>query len=144
MEVVVKADFSDALAGLDAMGRATSPHRELKELVIEDQRDHAKRREGPDGAWKPRALPTIRKMRLQGIRRRPLGKLLGAGVSYRANRAGVVGESKVAWSGVHQDGGRVGRGATVPARPFLWLSQKLLEVGERLLVNVKLRAFGGR
>jgi phage gpG-like protein len=145
MLVTTKADFSNVLAGLAAMQRGRSPHHELKQLVDADQRDHAKKRSGPEGAWAPRAPSTVRKMRLDGVRRRPLGKLVQRGaVSYRATKTGVIGTSKIKWSGVHQDGGRVGRGSVLKARPFLWLSKSLLVTSERLLTNVYVRRFGGR
>ncbi|HWU91602.1 MAG TPA: hypothetical protein VN253_30250 [Kofleriaceae bacterium] len=143
--IVHRTSFQAVFAGLDGIARAgRGIHRELKKLVQDDQRDHAKQRTGPSGLWAPRALATVRRMRLEGVRRRPLGKLLGAGVSYRANRAQIVGESKIKWSGVHQEGGKVGRGATVPARPFLWLSEAMIERALAYVADVRVRGFGER
>lgn len=139
-------DFSDVVAGLDNLARlpAARIHRELKPLVRADQAEHASKRTGPGGRWAPRALATVEKMRLEHVRRRPLGKLTGGGVSYRSTASAITATSKIPWSGVHQEGGRVGRGAEVPARPFLWISDALLHDSQRLVVDQLAAAFGGR
>lgn len=144
LSVTTSADFSDVLAGLGAVKAGASPHRTVKQFLVEDQRDHAAKREGPEGAWAPRALATVQKMRIERVRRRPLGKLLGAGVAYRANRGAVVGTSKVKWSSAQQDGGRVGRGVTLKARPFLWLSRSLLDQSTTFIAGTYAKRFGGR
>ena len=56
-----------------------------------------------------------------------------------ASRTSLRGESRVPWSGIHQDGGTAGRGSRIPARPFLWMSEEFLRlatdrIGNRLVV----------
>jgi phage gpG-like protein len=108
-------------------GRNLGPaFRQAKPIMRADQREHAKRKEGPDGRWPARA-PASRSYS-KGKRRRTrklLGKLPIA-TTYAATSTGIRAYSRVPWSGVHQYGGRVGRGANVPARPFLWISDSLL------------------
>lgn len=92
--------------------------RELKKPLRADQRAHARDQAGPDGKWPKRKL---------GGRRRVLGKLPNA-VRVVARRGMVSAESRVPWSGAHQDGDKVGRGATLPARRFLWISDDMLQL----------------
>lgn len=126
-------DASDFVLGIRKM-RERGKHltrvmREIKPDMRADQRDHAKARSGPESKWAPRAKSTIERFgRSKTGRRlspRPLGKLLSA-ITYTAGRSGVVAESRVSWSGIHQWGGTAGRGAKIPARPFLWLSASLV------------------
>lgn len=145
LTVTTKADFGDVVAGLRAVRGAQPPHRVLKQFVVADQRDHAKKRSGPDGTWAPRALSTVRKMRLERVRRRPLGKLVTAGaVRYSANRRAIIGESKIPGISVaQQEGARVGRGVTLKARPFLWLSARLLDQSAAAVADTYGDRFGG-
>lgn len=106
--------------------------RALRKPVRQDQTNHARAQEGPDGAWPARRTPS---------RRRILGRLPGA-IRMEVRGPVIAATSKVAWSGAHQDGPtRVGRGAVVPARPFLWLSDELLALAERSLVDAGTREF---
>ena len=41
--------------------------------------------------------------------------------------------SKIAWAAAHQEGGTVGRGAKLPARPFMWMSQWFVSLALRKL-----------
>jgi phage gpG-like protein len=102
--------------------RAGPFFRDERKPLRADQRDHAKRRQGPDGSW-PARVVTPGKPRRK--RRRLLGRLPGA-VSIAASADAVRAVSKVPWSGVHQHGGRVGRGARIPARTFLYFSPDYL------------------
>lgn len=55
------------------------------------------------------------------------GRILGrlaSSISSKVTRGQLIVESKVAWSGVHNDGGTAGHGADIPARPFLYLDDK--------------------
>ncbi len=146
--VSATVDIGDVEAGLDAMQKrahALGPaFRELKIPFKADQKDHGRRKSGPFGAWARRAPSTLAAYRASGKRRlpRPLGKLLSA-ITYAATTTGVSAESKVGWSDVHQDGGTVGRGSKIPARPFLWISRRLLDVAEDVFNRVMLTAFGG-
>lgn len=107
--------------------------RALRQPVRTDQRNHARAQEGPDGAWPARKSGSRR--------RRILGRLPGA-IRMEVRGATIAAVSKVAWSGAHQDGPtRVGRGAVVPARQFLWISDELLALAERSLVDASTREF---
>lgn len=118
--------------------------RSLKKPLRDDQRDHAKQKEGPEGKWPPRAASTIERARKRGKRlRKPMGRLPTA-VAYRAGSGGLVAESRAAWSGVHQEGGRVGYGSRIPARPFLWFSESFLRKAAEALLTPILRELGGR
>lgn len=104
--------------------------RSLRAPVRADQTNHARAQEGPDGAWPARRSPS---------RRRILGRLPGA-IRMAVNGATVSATSKVAWSGAHQDGPtRVGRGAIVPQRQFLWLSDEVINHAEWLLLDATTR-----
>lgn len=101
--------------------------KEARQPLRRDIADHRKQQKGPDGVWSPRAAST--KERAQYGRKRPrkiLGRLPTA-LQTVSDRQRVAMRSRVAWSGVHQDGGRVGRGAKIPARPFLWASALALD-----------------
>jgi phage gpG-like protein len=146
--VAATLDLGDVFRGLDAMarrGRALGPvFRELKKPLRADQKDHSKKREGPSALWAPRAASTMARMRIGGHRaRKPLGRLTGA-VSYFADATAVRGISRVLWSGIHQDGGTVGHGSRLPARPFLWISDDLLRIAENTLGSALVRAYGGQ
>lgn len=101
--------------------------KEARKPVRADQRAHAKAQEGPGGAWQARSSST--KSRAGGRRtraRRLLGRLPSAiGVGY--DRRKLTVRSLVRWSAIHQEGGTAGHGARIPARPFLWVSDSLLE-----------------
>jgi phage gpG-like protein len=104
--------------------------REAKKPLRLDQRDHAKRQEGPSGAWPGRSpLTTARRSRGAGKRKRArklLGRLPSA-LTSKSTRTGVSVFSRAKWSAVHQEGGKAGNGARIPARPFLWASAEVLE-----------------
>ena len=107
----------------------------IRKPVRADLRQHARKQEGPGGAWTPMSSRT--KGRARSGRKRPrklLGRLPGA-LTTKLERKRLLVMSQVAWSAVHQDGGRVGRGARVPARPFLWASDKVLELAGKVIAK---------
>ncbi len=118
MEVAAAVDLRDVEKGIDAL---TNPRaiakglRDLKKPLRVDQRDHAKKAEGPEGRWPKRATKS---------RKRLLGRLPGA-VKVTSTGNSVSAVSSVKWSAVHQEGGVAGRGTKIPARPFLWVSDAL-------------------
>jgi phage gpG-like protein len=121
--------------------------RESLKPLRADQRDHAKGQEGPSGAWAGRSPLTMQRRGTlvdDGKRkyRRPrklMGKLPTA-LTSKVTRTGVSLISRAKWSGVHQDGGRAGQGASIPARPFLWASQEALEaIGYVLSRHLKIQ-----
>ncbi|MDQ3295077.1 MAG: phage virion morphogenesis protein [Myxococcota bacterium] len=138
------SSLDQALMSMSRRGKMLGQvFRDLKKPMRLDQREHAKDRSGPLGSWAARAPTTLAKLRSGGrrLRKRPLGRLTTA-VTYRATRTGLMAESRVAWSGVHQEGGRVGRGSVIPARPFLWISDELLRKAEDAVTSAILLAFG--
>ncbi len=132
-------------AALGAAARNLGPvFTDLKKPLRLDQRQHAQRREGPEGAWPAKSPVTLEREARSKARakklgkkarrsRRLLGRLPGA-ITVKADGHRVLAFSKARWSRVHQDGGRGGRGARIPARPFLWASKKML-----LLAKVRLK-----
>jgi phage gpG-like protein len=148
-------DARDVLKGFDKMstqGRSLGrAFRVIKPEMRLDQKDHAAKRAGPDGPWPARSTGTSarqsRGRRYLGKRRRksnrrPLGRLVTA-ITYSASNAGVFATSRIPWSNVHQVGGKVGRGARLPARPFLWISDRLIDRSELVIERVIVRAFEG-
>lgn len=144
MNLIANFDMRDVERGFDSMksrGRAlVGAFRELVPAMREDQRDHASERSGPDGKWPARAPATRRSH--GNMPRKPLGKLTTA-VTYKVDAMGASAESKIPWSGAHQDGGKVGNGATLPARTFLWISDRFLDFAVDVLGARLVRAFGG-
>ncbi len=144
-------DFREVDRGFSAMERrahALGPaFRQLKPELRADQRDHAARRAGPFAAWAARAPATLAKAKRGKsgrIRRsRPLGKLLTA-IDYSATATQVMARSLVDWANVHQEGGRVGRGAVIPARPFLWISDAMMARASEIILRHIVMAFGSR
>jgi hypothetical protein len=146
--VAATVDISDVEKGLDAAqrrGHNLKPaFAELKKPMRDDQRDHGKRQRGPFGSWARRSPNTLAFYRSHGRGRvpRPLGRLSTA-VKYTATAFGLSGESRAKWSEAQQEGGTVGRGVRLRARPFLWLSTKLLDLTEEVIERTILGAYGG-
>lgn len=148
VSVNARVDVSDVIDGLDKLGsraKTLGPaFRALKVAMKADQREHRDEQAGPEGKWAPRAASTIAaaKEHHKRLPRRILGRLTTA-ISYRAMAEALIGESRVKWSLSHQEGGIVGRGARLPARPFLWMSDQFLSFGEWVFANVLERAWKG-
>lgn len=68
-----------------------------------------------------------------------LGRISG---SFKSTIRGgrLVVESEIPWAGVHNDGGKSGHGAEVPARPFLFLDDQDSEVLAGIMENQMLVA----
>lgn len=141
-------DLKDVEKGLDAAtlrSRALGPaFRALKKPMREDQRDHGKRQRGPIASWARRSPRTLAFYRSHGRKSipRPLGRLSTA-VVYKATASGLSATSKAGWSDAQQDGGTVGHGVKLKARPFLWISTKLLDIAEETFERTILAAYGG-
>jgi hypothetical protein len=115
IELAAQVDLRDVEKGIDAMAnpRAVAKGlRDIKKPLRDDQRDHAKKNEGPDGRWAPRTTKS---------RKRLLGRLPSA-VKVIMTSTSVSVRSSVRWSGAHQDGDVVGHGVRLPPRTFLWVS----------------------
>lgn len=117
----------------------------LKAPLKVDQLDHAQHQRGPEGAWPARAASTMREYAKPSNRRllkKPLGKL-STQVSYKTTSHSAIAESRVAWSLAQQDGAVVGRGSKLPPRPFLWISDQMLELASTIMTGQLADAFGG-
>lgn len=134
--------------------------RDLKEYLKEDIAEHFREEEGPGGAWAERAESTLERARfsmLNAPRRRGRGRAAAVGPMLRQrrtarNRKKTLGRFRAVgayvfkatatsltmtprgpWAGVHQYGGIVGHGSKIPARPFLWLSDRVINRFEESL-----------
>ncbi len=115
--------------------------KESRKPLRADQREHAKKQEGPDGAWAPRSSATkVRAASGRKRKRKMLGRLPAA-LTTRADRRRVIIRSMVAWSNVHNEGGRAGNGASIPQRRFLWASDRVVEVVAGFVAKVVAKAF---
>lgn len=155
--ITVKVNDSDVRQAFDevedAGGRRelASAFTRLKKPLRTDQLEHGKYQVAPDGKWpklvRPRYLkgrkpskPGVKRRR--GRERKILGKLPRA-VQYKADGTRLRAISRVRWSGVHQDGGRVGRNATVPQREHLWFSRSFLAIAGEEFEGRLLKPFRG-
>lgn len=146
----VNIEIDEVVDGLDATGKRA--HRlgpafvEIKAAMKLDQREHREQEMGPDGKWSPRKASTLKSEKLHHkgrvVPRKILGKLPTA-VTYKAIGSGAFGESKIRWSESQQGGGRVGKGAMIPARPFLWVSDKLARTSEEIIERHIIGKAGG-
>lgn len=146
------SQLGGAMADMEARGKQMAPaFRELRRPLRGDQRAHARAEEGPTGRWQARSSVTearnrahvklrrSRKRRDEYTARRStakklLGRLPGA-IQVVAGQLYVRATSRASWGGVHQFGGHAGHGRRVriPARQFLWLSEKLLRTATEVL-----------
>ncbi len=118
--------------------------KESRKPLRQDQRDHAKQQAGPGGAWAPRASST--KVRAASGRRRSR-KLLGrlpTALTSRSDRKRVIIRSLVKWSISHWRGERVGHGARLPARVFLWVSDRATETVSGIVARHVAKMVEGR
>ncbi len=106
---------------------------QLRKPMHKDQRDHRDKQRGPRSSWVPLAATTLARYAREGKRRnrRILARLPNArGTILKSDE--LIMRSKVKWSNAHQDGPtRVGRGAIVPQRQFLWISAHLVAEAKR-------------
>jgi phage gpG-like protein len=148
MQMAVNIDDRDVKDGIRSLIRAGNNLRpvflRLKKPFKEDIKDHQKRREGPDGAWAPRAQSTkdrdkhgkshkMKSGKVRRFKRRRKNKLLGklpTSVTTKQNPDSFVGESKVPWAMAQQEGGGVGRNSVLPSRTFLFFSKSFLDLAE--------------
>jgi phage gpG-like protein len=123
VEPTFELDLEDVLRGYDAMRGAgadlSAAWRDLAPLAEHDQDAIAAAKEGTAGPWPKRA---------RGARRRAR-KLLGrlpTSVHVKYDKHRFRKESKIPWSGAHQDGSTVGRGATLPQREHVYFTEEFL------------------
>ena len=140
-----RKDVERGLRSMVAAGKAPrAALQALKGPLKDDQKDHAKAQEGPEGKWKPRAPSSVErakkgrgagsKRRMRGPNRKLLATLPRRTITVKVQQRRILAMSKVPWAGVHQHGGRAGKGSVIPARPFLWFSQAFLEKAQVALL----------
>lgn len=155
----VEVELDEVFDGLDAMVRAGKDLRPVfkaaKADLIADLKDHGEHATGPEGAWPPRSPATVEKILSTGGQRKNLtrkGRVKRGAAKRLGNVLGILPRtwrirydrrtleaiSPVSWSAVHQEGGRVGKGAYLPARPFAWVSDALLaKIANRVAEHVE-------
>ena len=107
------------------VGDLTPAMEDIGELLIETTKERFKTSTAPDGGrWAPNKPSTLARKKSN----RPLigeTKSLSTQFSYRAGRASVEIGSPMLYAAIHQLGGQAGRGrkVTIPARPFMGLSE---------------------
>ena len=142
MVIAAKVDMRSVMRTLRTLqkeGQDLRPiFRAMRKPVMDDQREHRKKQEGPSGKWPARAPSTLlryKKLRARGRKppKRLLGRLPTANqVTIDKRRLRVV--SKVRWSKRPRWRGR--------DRVWLWLSPGLpAKLRDALLVALLQRAF---
>jgi len=137
------------MKGIDEMARAGGDlrpvWREAQPLIRDDLYDHFEKAIGPGGTWQKRA-PSSEARILQGAgTRRKRGARKGLPTARGAKRLrNQLGRLKTAWlvtirggfiefrnrvwwSDIHYEGGVAGKGSRIPARPFAFVSQRVLD-----------------
>jgi phage gpG-like protein len=148
-----KVDLTDVEKGLRSLAKTGGDVAETLKLLTkplrDDQREHGRQMIGPGGEkWKPRAASTVLrarvakgKKRIKGANRKLLNSLPNRTVQIRQSGDSLIAYSKVPWAGIHQHGGTAGRGAKIPARPFLWFSFEFLSLARRLVIKRLMHAW---
>lgn len=145
----------------DQRKRLSKVFRQLRPVLREDLLQHAEAEESPSGKkWKPRAESTVarvekrasthtrvvrerRKRKMHGPQRetrvsKKMTSVLGTlplSVSTKTRGHSLTAKSRVEWSGVHNEGGTVGRGARLPEREFVAFSPSFLGTAEEELID---------
>ncbi len=148
----VKIEVRDekVLAGFARMKTAAQRARQFFQAMAKpvkaDLKEHGDEQRGPHGAWPPRKALKAEFHQSrdaatgrfgQGKRRRSRvkgGRLLGKitrSFRQRATERSLISASPIPWAGIHDTGGRVGRGSILPARPFLWISREVHETASQ-------------
>lgn len=145
-------DVENGLRRMQLAGKDLRPlFRRVRKVLRADQTQHAREERGPDGKWPALDQDTLRKKNRQGKGRRHRGKLkrkrralprmlgrLPRAYTIEYSRDWIRATSRAKWSGAHQHPGktkRVGRGAELPDRSFLWASTNLLATVARMGVD---------
>lgn len=118
--------------------------RDARKPVRVDLRDHAKAQSDPKGRWPGLAASTLERRARGGrrSRRKLLGRLPGA---YKLEHGPgfVRATAVVKWSPAHARGLRVGHGARLQARRWMWISRNLRRTVARMLRAEVMRAWRG-
>jgi phage gpG-like protein len=143
LEVTFDIDLEDVIDGFDDMKREardlTSAWREASPDLQKDIREHGRRKEGPDDKWPKLAKSTLKNRKAKRKRgKKPAVAILG---KLRRNFTIEWGpkflraRSRVLWSGVHQEGGVVGHGAVIPARPHIYAGKEFFKKLIDIIIN---------
>lgn len=137
-------DIGDVEKGLEGAQRAAdrlAPGFMAAKLPMRmDQATHAAQHTGPESPWAAKAPATL----ARHSKPRELMGRLPKQVSYVATAESLTGTSRAAWSGgAITTGGRVGHGAILPPREFLWMSDEFLSIAEDIFGDRVLTAYGG-
>lgn len=146
-------ELDQRLADLQTRGERAAPaFKELQKPLRADQRDHSKTQQGPNGPWVPRSPLTEARRAARGRNQRANRKRLHSRAVGKATPKRILGKlpgamvvtvgelfvkitSRVDWSGAQNDGGRVGKRATLPERTFYWLSDKVVGIAEEIILR---------
>lgn len=159
------SDVLRGFALMKARGADLSPvMRDVKEWLKPEIAEHFQEQEGPEGTWPAWAASTVERrsfargsgyVRKRGKKREgragsrfkrrqlkwnrtPLGRF-GQVRSYvfRMTSQSITMQARGAWAGIHQFGGIAGHGARIPARPFLWVGDELVErFGRAVMIHI--------
>lgn len=152
-------DFRKGRKEVEARARQLAMvFRALRRPLIADLNAHAERESSPEGKWPKRSASTERELgrrrsvfvsttRTRKTKRRKaqvtkaavrfntiLGGLPSTTV-VRAKNFQVEAKNPVPWAHVHQFGGRVGKGAIVPERPFVFISDQVAEAASNAIAD---------
>lgn len=167
MRINATLDLIEFDAAIKSALRHTSDLRPLwkkvKGPIRKDQSRHIKEQKDIDGAkFKPLAKSTLAKrrsgltsksftkkgrLRKTASRRinRVLGKKMAASVKTTSKKDFLQIRRRVSWFDAHQGGARVGRGAHLPARTYMYLDQNRVDdVAMKLKMAVKRHIERGR
>lgn len=152
----IKISATVKLHGIEAAARRltrlekTKVFREARGPARFDQNHHDRKEEGPDGHWPALHPSTIaryaklaRSKRRRSKPRKLLGRLPKALISIVTSQSLIV-RSRVPWASAHQNGAIVGRGARLPRRQFLWISDWLVTRTAQLFREALLKAWRDR
>jgi phage gpG-like protein len=114
--------------------------RRIQPMLETDQLEHFTEQAGSGGAWPPLSASTLgrrksnsssrAKRRGRNPPKRTSGKIFGnkmpSAFEILMWPREIAAISKIEWADVHQFGGTAGRGAKIPQREHLWLSERFL------------------
>lgn len=115
-----------------------------------DQRHHWRTEESPEGRWPGLAQATRERRRFRRGRdkngrkrnwaRKLMGRFPNALQSIVSARSLIVRSRVKKFSQIHQKGGRIGNGARLPSRQYLWISTWLVQQAQKAFERALVRA----
>lgn len=152
--IAVRAKLDDrkirrALRRMQRDGQNLDPIlRTLRPRLREDLARHARAQEDPGGTPWPVRAPESKEResgKTASGRKRRRRKILGRlprSITFSVRRGALVATSKVRWSGVQQEGGRVGRGSMLPAREHVGIPPEFAEHATGEILDYIMRGWG--